>query len=266
MYLDYWKLKQKPFENTPDPDFFYFSPEHEEAYIRFKYAISENKGAILLTGDYGCGKTTLIRLLVSELDPERFRIAILNHPRGDINDLLKAILIEFEEPLESPIFKTDSTDAIERRIGERLIESFEEKTITLLIIDEAQLLKSDHIFEEIRLLLNFQLNDRFLINIFLVGQPELRDHVNKLPQFEQRLYCKYHLHVLDLNETTNYINHRLTVAGLDRSVFTSEAIRLIYQNSKGTPRRINNICDLSLLFGSSQKVEMIDTDIIQSVL
>jgi len=110
MYQDYWKLELKPFENTPDPDFFYFSPEHEEAYIRFKYAISENKGAILLTGDYGCGKTTLIRLLVSELNPDRYQIAIMNHPRGGINELLSAMLVEFEELSDSKELEADKTE------------------------------------------------------------------------------------------------------------------------------------------------------------
>ncbi|MDP8241164.1 MAG: AAA family ATPase [Candidatus Hatepunaea meridiana] len=260
MYLDYWQLKRKPFENTPDPDFFYFSPEHEEAYIRFKYAILESKGAILLTGDYGCGKTTLVRLLVAELDPEFYQVAIINHPRGEITDLLKSLLVDLEEQPEA-----DSIDLLERQLGEKLLRNFEEDKTTLLIIDEAQLINKDAIFEEIRLLLNFNLNDRFLINLFLIGQPELRDRINNLPQFEQRIFCKFHLRVLNHAETTKYINHRISIAGATHTLFSPEAISLIHKNSFGTPRRINNICDLALLFGSTRNAQIITKEIIQEV-
>ncbi len=260
MYLSHWHLKSKPFENTPDPGFFYFSPEHEEAYIRFKYGIAENKGAMLLTGNYGCGKTTLIRLLVSELDPDHNQVAILTHLHGGVEDLLTAILMEFGEEV-----MTGNTNALERKIGERLLHNFNADTSTLLIIDEAQLISDDAVIEEIRLLLNFQLNDRFLINILLAGQPELRDRVDSFPQFEQRIFCRYHLHALDRQETESYINHRIAVAGSSARIFNSQALDLIFHHSQGIPRKINNICDLSLLFGASRNIDEIGADIINLV-
>lgn len=265
MFSEYWNLRFKPFENTPDPDFFYFSPEHEEAYIRFKYAISENKGATLLTGEYGCGKTTLIRLLVGELSPDQFKVAILNNPRGEVKDLLAAILVDLLDE-DGVVDKSDSIDVLERKIGAELMKNYENDKITLLVIDEAQLIENTAVLEEIRLLMNFQLNDRFLIHLFFVGQPELRDRMNSLPQLEQRIFCKYHLHTLDRSETSKYINHRLSVAGASRMLFSNDAIDMIFQNSHGIPRKINNICDLSLLLGGYRKVEIITPEIVQSAL
>ncbi len=264
MYLEYWNLSRKPFENTPDPDFFYFSPDHNEAYIRFRYAISENKGAFLLTGEFGCGKTTLIRLLVSELNSEQYKVILLNNPRGSVHKLLKGLLIELNDDFLNS--SMDAENNYERLVGEQLLKNHENDLKTLLIIDEAQLIQDDTALEEIRLLLNFQLDDGFLINLFLVGQPELRNRLDNFPQLEQRLYCKYHLTNLNIEETTNYIRHRMEISGAKSKIFTEEAIVKVFNKSRGIPRRINNICDLALLFGSQYQADQIDSKIIESAV
>jgi len=262
MYLDYWQLQRKPFENTPDPDFFYFSPAHKDAFIRFKYALAENKGAILLTGDYGCGKTTLIRLLISDLKKSgKFRFALVNTPRGNGFDLLKNILLELGHP-DSP---DDLRDA-ERAIGESLVDGFQAQLVTVVIVDESQLIQDQDALEELRLLLNFQLNDRFLINLFLVGQPEFNEAIDRLPQLKQRFFTRYHLGPLSQTDTHQYIAHRLKIAGNPNQIFEDAAIDLIWEQSDGVPRRINNICDLSLLFGASARRKKISREIVEKAL
>jgi general secretion pathway protein A len=265
LYLDYWKLSKRPFENTPDPDFFYFSPDHKEAYIRFKYAITQNKGAFLMTGEYGCGKTTLIRLLVRELDFEKFQVVLMNNPRGSVTELLQKLVMELRND-NTPAPVVNSVDNFEQLIGEHLFNNHSKGKSTLLIVDEAQLIQDDSVLEEIRLLLNFQLDDGFLINLFLVGQPELRNRLDSFPQLEQRLFCKYHLTNLNLDNTTSYINHRMTISGAEMQIFTDDAINEIFNISRGTPRRVNNICDLALLFGAHHSVGQIDSKIIKAAI
>ncbi len=259
MYLDYWNLERKPFENTPDSEFFFFSSAHKDAYMRFKYALSENKGAILLTGDYGCGKTTLIRLLIAELNSDdEYDFVLLNIPRGDGKDLLSFILSELgEEDIPERISEIGSA------LGARLIESFSGGKNSVVVVDEAQLIDNKDTLEELRLLLNFQLNDRFLINLFLVGQPELSQSMKDMPQLEQRFFTRYHLGPLKQSDIEPYIVHRLQVAGNENTIFDEKAIELIWEHSNGVPRLINNLCDLSMLFGALSQVKTISEGIIE---
>ena len=260
MYADYWKLERKPFENTPDPDFYYPAPEHTEALQRLEYVVMENKGAALLTGDYGCGKTMLVRKLAFSIPEDTFEIAYLNNPRLNPRELLQDILFQLGEE-KIP----DTTMELSRRINDVLFLNLEKGKDTLIIIDEAQLIQTEEVLEELRLLLNFQLNDRFLVTLLLCGQPELRERVNALPQLEQRLFFKYHLHTFDVELSEAYINHRLSVAGSQNSIFTKDAVEAIYRHSFGTPRRINNICDLCLLVGYQRKAEIIDGNFVESL-
>jgi len=153
-----------------------------------------------------------------------------------------------------------------RKIGDIIFRNVEDGKDTLLIIDEAQLIRSEMVFEELRLLLNYQLNDRFMISMLMSGQPELRERVMAMPQMEQRMFVKYHLHTFDLNTTRAYIHHRLKVAGSEREIFRNSAIEAIFHHSYGTPRRINNICDLALFIGYQKEVEAIDGDFIKSII
>lgn len=264
MYEEYWGLKEKPFENTPDPRFLYYSPKHEEALTRLLYAIREKKGAAILTGGFGAGKTVLSRALRDELqDPDRYQLIYITNPQISTIEFIREIVRQLGEPKERlPEKKSDLLDLLgkilerDTNIGREIV----------IIIDEAQLIESRETFEELRLLLNFQLNERFLLTLVLLGQPELREKIANLPQLKQRLSVRYHLSNLDEKETGKYINQRLKIAGQKKEIFGSETISLIHQASQGLPREINNICDLSLLTGMGKEVAKIDKNIIREVI
>ncbi|MBO8132089.1 MAG: AAA family ATPase [Candidatus Marinimicrobia bacterium] len=260
MYESYWKLKEKPFENTPDPKFLYRSREHEEAMIRLLYAIHSNKGCALLTGDYGCGKTLLMYTIIKELSQGPFEIAYLTNPRWTPIELIKEILYQLDIETNS-----DSKLDLVHKLNDFLYDTARKQKHTIVIIDEAQEIKDPDIYEELRLLLNFQLNDRFLLTLFLVGQNELKELIQKIPQFNQRIAIKYHLKPFDLDDTKSYIEYRIRVAGREDSMFTQDAYEMIFEKSDGIPRLINNICDLCLVIGYGKKLEKIDSSIVREV-
>jgi len=260
MYLDYWGLKKYPFENVPDPEFMYYSKEHEEAHVRLLYIIKRNKGASVLTGEVGCGKTTLSRVVIKQLPEMDFDVSLITNPSLDPIDFLKEILHQFGMNPE-----TNSKADLINLLNTHLLKNMKEQKISLLIVDEAQLIKPDT-FEEVRLLLNFQLNDRFLMTFVLIGQPELRDIIRGYKQLDQRIAIRYHLNPLGFEDTANYIAFRLNKAGLAKNVFAAQAVEDIYQYSEGVPRKINNVCDIALLIGFSIKAGEIDADIIHKVI
>jgi general secretion pathway protein A len=261
MYTDYWKLTIKPFENSPDPRFLYHSAQHDEALMRLLYSIQSSKGAALLTGEYGCGKTLLMHTIVSELSSGQFNIAYLTNPRWSATELIQEILYQLE-------ITPEGTKRIEmlHSLNDSLFESVRAGKHTIIIVDEAQIIGDYETFEELRLLLNFQLNDRFLLTLFLVGQPELNDIVKKIPQLNQRIAIRYHLQRFTYEETKAYILYRLSVAGRSTPIYTEEAYKEIYNHTQGTPRNINNICDLSLVIGFGKHLENIDADTIIGII
>lgn len=257
MYEERWKLKEKPFENTPDPRFFYHSPNHEEALMRLYYVIKERKGAGLLTGEYGSGKTVLTRFIIKELSQEenRYKIALIVNPSLSAEDFLKEIIFQLEgREHEGSKLKVLHT------INDILYKSTEENKDVVIIVDEAQVINNQEMFEELRLLLNFQLNNRFLLTLILVGQPELREKINKLPQLKQRMAISFHLNVLTSEEAEHYIDHRCRIAGAQRALFTREAVELITANSGGIPRRINTYCELALMQGMLANSDIVDKE------
>jgi general secretion pathway protein A len=261
MYESYWGMKEKPFENTPDPRFVYLSNDHMEAISRLAYAVRERKGAALLTGDYGCGKTLISRLLLEKLTRDMYESALITNPQLDPI----ALLIEICFQLDVKISMESPKAQLLRKLNERFHENMNNNKDTVIIIDEAQAINDLAVFEELRLLLNFQLNNRFLLTLILIGQPELREKINELKQLKQRLAIKYHLNPLNEQETEKYIIHRLEVAEVTREIFTTNAMHLTWERSDGIPRVINNICDMSLLVGFAKKLNKIDRDLIEEV-
>jgi len=260
MYEEYWQLKKKPFENTPDPQFLYHSQEHDEALMRLLYAIQSAKGAAMLTGEYGCGKTLLMHTIIGELSDGPFEIAYLTNPRWTPVELIKEILYQLDVDTNS----NTKLDLL-HKLNDFLFETARRQKHTIVIVDEAQVIQDLDTYEELRLLLNFQLNDKYLLTLFLVGQPELRDIISKLPQFDQRIAIRYHLKPFDLDNTIKYINYRLKVAGREEPLFTSDALEEVHRQSKGIPRLINNICDLCLVIGFGKRVNIIDSSIVKEV-
>ena len=259
MYESYWQLKEKPFENTPNPRFIYYSQRHEEAHSRMLYAIRERKGALILTGECGSGKTLLSRVLLEELSGEGYQSAIILNPILEPLDLLKEIVYQLGEST-SLSSKMDLLHCL----NNLLYKNKDENKKTVLLIDEAQAIPLQA-FEELRLLLNFQLNDLFLFTLILLGQPELKEKMNILPQLRQRFSMKYHLNALTPQQTKEYVLHRLMVAGAQKEIFEENVFAKIHGFSGGIPRRINNICDLVLLVGSGERLDKIDEKIIEQV-
>ena len=260
MYLDYWKINKYPFENVPDPDFMYYSPEHEEALVRMLYAVKRMKGAALLTGEFGSGKTTLSRVFIQQLPEKEFDIGLITNPALNGLDFIKEV--HYQLGLDST--SNSKTDLLVI-LNKHLLDNINKGRNTLLIIDEAQLIFGET-FEEIRLLLNFQKNDRFLMTFLLIGQPELRNKIREYKQLDQRIAIRYHLNPLPRAEAAEYIRFRLAKTGCNREIFTEKAYDAIYQYSGGIPRKINNVCDLSLLIGFSLKAQEIDEPLIVKVV
>lgn len=260
MYLSHWAFKEPPFENVPNPRFFYLSKSHEEALARLIYAGKARKGGAILSGEIGCGKTTLTKVCVKELSNAKFDIGLMVNPRLEPKEFIQEIVYQFGMN-EVPDTKVQCL----HKLNERMIENMRTDRETILIIDEAHLLPPSNL-EEVRLLLNFQLNDRFLMTVLLVGQPELREKVKNIPQLNQRISIRYHLEPFDFQDTVEYILFRQKKAGRNVNAFSQDAMNRIYDHTKGVPRSINNLCDLSLLVGYGKKEKIIGLNIVESII
>ena len=262
MYEAYWGLKEKPFENTPDPRFFYYSQQHKEAVARMLYVVREHKGAALFTGDYGCGKTLLTRVLWNELQQEnRYQSVFILNPRLSSLEFIQEIVHQLGGTDSSKDNKIDLFHTLHKI----LYSNHTAGKHSVIIIDEAQAITNKDTFEEIRLLLNFQLDNAFLLTIILLGQPELKYTVMSLPQFMHRMAVRFHLKAFNETETTEYIEHRLQVSGAVRPLFEPEAYKEVHLCSGGIPRRINTVCDLALLVGFGNNLAVIDRQTVTKI-
>jgi len=261
MYEAYWELAEPSFDNSPNPKFFYLSPEHEEALVRLVYTVRHRKGCGMLTGEYGCGKTTLSRALIQRLEAERYEIGLLTNPSWNAVDFLREAL--YQLGIET---RERSKPELLHQLNDVFFRNYREGRDTVLIVDEAQLIEDDAVFEELRLLMNFQTDDRFLITLLLIGSPELRERVRRLKHLDQRITIRYHLNTLDDTHTAAYVAHRLKMAGRAAPIFTDEAIKLIFDFTRGTPREINNLCDVALLVGYTKRVREVGDKIVAEVI
>mgnify|MGYP001828993034 CR=1 FL=1 len=244
MYNDYFGFKEAPFSIAPDPRYLYMTPQHREALAHLVFGLNSEGGCILLTGEVGTGKTTICRCLLEQI-PDQANVALVLNPKVNETELLESICdeLDIDYPESDNSLKT-YTD----RIYNFLIESNRRNEKTVLIIDEAQNLDSK-VLEQLRLLTNLETDKRKLLQIIILGQPELLDILakNEMRQLAQRITARFHLQPLDKMELKAYISHRLAVAGQSIQLFPENSIKLIYKLSKGVPRLINIICDRALL-------------------
>jgi len=261
-YLDFFKLKEQPFSSTVDDKFYYGSKQHAEALVRLKYAIDTMKGLAVVIGDIGTGKTTLARKMLNELDENKYEAALLVvlHSSVTTDWLMKKIALQIG--VENP---GDSKVDLLGQIYRQLLELHKKGLKTVVIIDEMQMLKSKEIMEEFRGLLNMEVTEGKLITFVFFGLSEMEDVLALDEPLKQRISLKCRLAPLEGNNTREYINHRIRVAGADRGIFTAEAIDKIHSYAKGVPRVINTVCDNALLEGFLIKQESVDEDIIDSV-
>lgn len=263
MYESYWGLTEPPFSLTPDPRFLYLSRGHEDALMMLHYAITRNKGAAMLAGDIGLGKTTVSRKLLDLLDPVKNKVVLIVNPILTPVQILQEILGQLEI-----VTNTRNRQLLVQELHNQLIRFYERGQRVVLVIDEAHLIRSGQTFEELRLLLNCQMNDQFLISLILLGQSELRAKIAKVPALEQRLAVRQTLKPLDVSETGEMVLHRLRVAGYteEHSPFSPDAIFELHKYTKGAPRLISQLADNALMVAFARKEKVIDGFLMHSVI
>ncbi len=265
MYESFYGLREKPFDLHPDPDYLYMSRGHENVYTHLEYAIAENKGFVVVTGKIGSGKTTLINFLLTKIR-QNIEVGLISNTSLSPEQFIMMLCQEFEVPL-NPLDSADKARML-GRFHEYLLAQFGKKKRVILIIDEAQNLGIEAL-EEIRMLSNLEAEKYYLIQIILVGQPELKNklQLKELEQFTQRITVHCHLEGLDPEELDHYVRYRLKVAGANHvDIFAKDAIEAVHRYSRGIPRLINILCDTALVFGYADALTRIDKGIIEAVV
>ncbi len=261
MYLSHWKLKDLPFENTPDSRFFYSSEKHQEALSRLQYLVREKKACGVLSGVYGCGKTLVLHALKKTTEPEGYKFSVVTNPRLDDLGMLRLILRGFTQH-EVPANKADVLMGLQQYI-ENVAQDGKHSVI---VVDEAHAIIHDDVFEELRLLMNLQTETRSLATLLLIGQPELRPRVEANKQLNQRVNLRFHLDAFTPEDTSSYVGHRLRIAGAQGELFAPEALRHLHKHSGGIPRWINQYAHMSLLTGFSKGASRIGPDIVEEAV
>jgi type II secretory pathway predicted ATPase ExeA len=261
MYQAFYGLNENPFSIQPDPEFLYFGRRHAYAYAMMEYGIKNRAGFMVISGEIGCGKTTLVRHLLNNL-ASSLTVGLVYNTHKEIPNLLEWILLALGLPYEGKS-KVGLFDTFQRF----LIEQYGEGRTVLLIIDEAQNLDPDAL-ESLRMLSNINADKNQLVQIMLVGQPQLKDMLTRsdLLQFSQRVEVDFHIKPFAASEVQSYIEHRLAIAGRKTLLFTAEACARIAESSKGIPRRINILCNTALVYGYSSESEIIDLNLVEEVL
>jgi general secretion pathway protein A len=263
VYKNFYPLKKNPFELTPDPAFLFPTPRHNEALASLFYGVTAHRGFVVLTGEAGTGKTLMLRSLLGLLQPRGVAFALIFNPSLSSLEFIRYIAGDFGLPVTGK-----AKDELIHVLNAFLLQRYQHKLTTLLVVDEAHLLSAE-ILEEIRLLTNLETAQQKILQIVLAGQPELDQKLDSfgLRQLKQRIALRCHLDALSLEETRKYIERRLRIAGApaENTIFSAPSISAVYRHSRGVPRLINTICENALLSGFAQGTENIAPDIVESV-
>ncbi len=261
MYLEYFGLTEKPFQITPDPRFLYMSRRHRDGFAHLLYGADEAGGFVLLTGEVGTGKTTLCRSALESIT-DNVRVALILNPKQSPLELVASICDELQITYPKQV---SSIKALIDRLNLYLLKAYAQGQRIVVVIDEAQNLTSE-VLEQVRLLTNLEVSTQKLLQIILIGQPELQTMLNlpELRQLSQRITARFHLTPLTREETGEYIAHRLKIAGVTREVFTKSAVREIYKLSGGIPRLINTLSERSLIGAYGANLPLVKKDIVQN--
>lgn len=253
MYEEHFGLNEKPFALSPDPSFLYFSRGHRLAMTMLQYGLENRVGFTLISGEVGCGKTTLLRHLLSTLE-EQYTVGLISNTHASFGSVIDLVLLSFD--LE---YKNKSALEKYHTFELFIIDQYSKGKNTLLIIDEAQNL-SIEMLEELRVISNINADKDQVIQIILTGQPEIRDTLRlpQMKQFAQRISSDFHLEPLSYPQIIDYIGHRMEIAGSPKNLFTNNAMRMVFNLSKGVPRLINSFCDLSLVYAFADGLDHVD--------
>jgi general secretion pathway protein A len=261
MYESFYGLREKPFSTLPDPDFLFMSKRHRLAYTMLEYGIRNGVGFSVISGEIGCGKTTLVRKLLTALD-ETITVGLVYNTHTQIADLLEWVMLAFGQPYAG-------MSQVERydRFQQFLVNEYAARRRVVLIVDEAQNLNALAL-EGLRMLSNINADKDQLLQVILVGQPELRELLNRpeLRQFAQRVGADFFIPPLSAPEVRQYVQHRLRVAGRQEELFLPDALEKIAGVTRGVPRSINILCDTALVYGFSAEAPRIDAGLVEEVL
>lgn len=262
IYNEHFGLAERPFTLLPDPDFLYWSENHTRAYAMLEYGMLTHAPITVITGEIGAGKTTLLRHLLRTL-PEDITVGLISNAQGSRGELLHWVLMALGVPTDN----NASYVQLFAQFQEFLIEEYASGRRTMLIFDEAQNLSVETL-EELRMFSNINADKDELIQLVLVGQPELRDLISqpRLVQFAQRVAAEYHLPAMSPGAAQAYINHRLSVAGATREIFTPAACESTHLAARGVPRLVNQICDYALVYAFTDGLDVVDAGVIEQVV
>jgi len=261
MYQAFYGFRQKPFTLLPDPSFLFLNKKHRLALSMLQYGLLSEAGFTVITGEIGSGKTTLVRYVLEEIG-DNLTVGSVTNTYRSFDELLQWVLLAFN--LE---YRGKSKVELFQALLDFMVQEYEQGRRTVLIIDEAQNLEPEAL-EELRMLSNINTDNNQVLQLVLVGQPGLRETLQRpdLHQFAQRIGVEYHLERLDLEETWQYIRHRLTVAGGNSDLFDTKGCAAIYYYTQGTPRLINVLCDTALVCGFAEQITRISAELIGEVI
>ena len=262
IYTDHFGLKKRPFSLVPDPNYLYWSASHRRAYTMLEYGILTSAPITLITGEVGAGKTTLLQHLLKNLD-DGVKVGLVSNAHGSRGELLQWVLMSLDQPAPQEASYVSLFDSFQKY----LIKEYAEGNRVILIFDEAQNLSRESL-EELRMFTNINSNSDVLLQLVLVGQPELRDIVRRpdLRQFAQRVAASFHLDAMDATTVNAYIGHRLRLSGAERNLFSEVASNLIYEATGGVPRLVNQLCDLSMVYAFTKNQKTVTLATVRQVL